>query len=132
MNTERNVFIKEYGGLRNGFYERKVKKKLGQIDDLTDPGNSEERFKFAALEPYSKSIGRDELIIILYSKGVSTRKASETLEEISQNRYSMSSISRITDATVEEVKRFQSRPLESGHIAIFLDALFFFMRRDKV
>ncbi len=31
-----------------------------------------------------------------------------------------------------KIKRFQSRPLESRYIAIFLDALFFFLRRDTV
>ena len=133
MNTERDVFIEEHGGLRNGFYERKVKTKFGEIDDLSVPRDREGRFRSAALEPYSRSIGLDELIISLYSKGVSTRKASEILEEILfQNRYSRSSISRITDATMEEVRRFQSRPLESRYIAIFLDALFFFLRRDTV
>jgi transposase-like protein len=132
MNTERDVFIDEHGGLRNGFYERKVKTKFGEIDDLSVPRDREGRFQSAALEPYSRSIGLDELIISLYSKGVSTRKASEILEEIFQNRYSRSSISRITDATTDEVKRFQSRPLESRYIAIFLDALFFFLRRDTV
>ena len=132
MNTERDVFIDEHGGLRNGFYERKVKTKFGEIDDLSIPRDREGRFQSAALEPYSRSIGLDELIISLYSKGVSTRKASEILETIFQNRYSRSSISRITDATLEEVKRFQGRPLESRYIAIFLDALFFFLRRETV
>ena len=33
---------------------------------------------------------------------------------------------------MEEVKRFQSRALESRYIAIFLDALFFFLRKDTV
>ena len=132
MNTERDVFIDENGGLRNGFYERKVKTRFGEIDDLTVPRDRDGKFRSAALEPYSRSIGLDELIISLYSKGISTRKASEILETIFQNRYSRSSISRITDATLEEVKRFQSRPLESRYIAIFLDALFFFLRRDTV
>ena len=132
MNTERYVFIEEHGGLRNGFYERKVKTKFREIEDLSVPRDREGRFRSAALEPYSRSIGLEELIISLYSKGVSTRKASEILEEIFQNRNSRSSISRITDATMEEVKRFQSRALESRYIAIFLDALSFFLRRDTV
>ena len=109
MNTERDVFIEEHGGLRNGFHERKVKTKFREIEDLSVPRDREGRFRSAALEPYSRSIGLEELIISLYSKGVSTRKASEILEEI-----------------------FQSRPLESGYIAIFLDALSFFLRRDTV
>ena len=116
--------------MRNEFYERKVKKKFGEMDDLAVPRDREGRFRTAALEPYSRSMGIDELIISLYSKGVSTRKASEILETIFHNRYSRSSISRIMDATLEEVKRFQSRPLESRCIAIFLDALFFFLHRE--
>jgi len=132
MTTERDVFLDEHGGLRNGFYERTMKTKFGEIDDLTVPRDREGRFRTAAFEPYSKSIGIDELVISLYSKGISTRKASEILESIFQNRYSRSSISRITDATMDEVKRFQGRPLESRYIAIFLDGLFFFLRRETV
>jgi transposase-like protein len=90
MNTERDVFIEEHGGLRNGFYERKVKTKFGEIEDLSVLRDREGRFRSAALEPYSRSIG------------------------------------------LEELKRFQSRPLESRYIAIFLDALFFFLRKDTV
>lgn len=132
MTTERDVFLDEHGGLRNGHYERTMKTKFGEIDDLTVPRDREGRFRTAAFEPYSKSIGVDELIISLYSKGISTRKASDILESIFQNRYSPSSISRITDATLDEVKRFQGRHLESRYIAIFLDGLFFFLRRDTV
>jgi Transposase, Mutator family. len=57
---------------------------------------------------------------------------SEILESIFQNRHSRSSISRITEITIEEVKRFQNRPLDGRYIAIFLDALFFYLRRDTV
>jgi transposase-like protein len=42
----------------------------------------------------------------------------------------MPSISRITDATLEEVKRSRGRSLESRYVAIFLDALFFYLRRE--
>ena len=63
---------------------------------------------------------------------LSTRKASEILKTIFQNRYSRSPISIITEITREEVKRFQNRPLDKRYIAIFLDALFFYLRRDTV
>ena len=85
MSTERDVFIDEHGGLRNGFYERKVKTRFWEIDDLTVPRDREGRFQSAALEPYSRSIDLDELYISLYSKGVSTRKTSEIVETIFQN-----------------------------------------------
>jgi len=50
----------------------------------------------------TRSNGIDELIISLYSKGLSTRKASEILKTIFQNRYSRSPISIITEITREE------------------------------
>jgi transposase-like protein len=41
----------------------------------------------------------------MYSKGVSTRKMAEILEELFQNRYSKSTISRITGITVPEINK---------------------------
>jgi transposase-like protein len=54
------------------------------------------------------------------------------MQTIFQNRYSKSTISAITEATLEEVRRFQERSLDRRYIAIFLDGLFFFLRRDTV
>ena len=96
------------------------------------PRDREGKFRTALFDPYARSIGIDELIISLYSKGISTRKMSEILESIFQNKYSRSSISRITEITMEEVKRFRNGPLDGRYIAIFLDALFFYLRRDTV
>ena len=97
MNTERDAFIEKHGGLKNGYYERGIKTKYGDIENLSVP-KDRGNFKTALFDPYGRSIGIEELIISLYSKGISTRKASEILETIFQNRYSRSSISRITDA----------------------------------
>ncbi len=54
------------------------------------------------------------------------------MQTIFQNRYSKSTISAITEATLEEVRRFRERSLERRYIAIFHDGLFFFLRRDTV
>lgn len=70
MNTERGVFLKEHDGFRNGIYERRMKTKFGKIDDLTVPRDREGNYRVAVFEPYSKSMGVDELIISLYSKGI--------------------------------------------------------------
>lgn len=85
-----------------------MRTKFGEINGLTVPRDREGRYRTAVFEPYGKSIGVDEFIISLYSKGISTRRASEILEAIFRNKYSRSSISRITDATMEEVRRFQT------------------------
>ncbi len=37
MRTERDVFIEEHGGMKNGFYERSIKAKYGEIENLSVP-----------------------------------------------------------------------------------------------
>ena len=54
------------------------------------------------------------------------------METIFQNRYPKSTISTITETTLEEVRKFQERPLDQRYIAIFLDGLFLFLRRDTM
>ncbi len=68
----------------------------------------------------------------MYSKGISTRKMAEILEGLFHNRYSKSTISRITDTTMPEISKWISRPLEKRYIAIFMDAMFFSLRRETV
>ena len=54
------------------------------------------------------------------------------MEDILGSKYSKSTISRITDLTMEEVYKFVNRPLDKRYIAIFLDELFFYLRRGNV
>ena len=72
MNTERYVFIEEHGGLRNGFYERKVKTKFGEIDDLTVPRDREERRMLPHEDSTSRSISRipDQTLDQIWLKGI--------------------------------------------------------------
>jgi len=79
MNTHRDAFLEEHGVLRNGFYERTIKNNFGEIDDLTVTRDREGKYRAAVFKPYNKPVGVDELIISLYSKGISTRKASGIL-----------------------------------------------------
>ena len=102
MNTERYVFLMENQGQKNGYYSRSMKTRLGEINNLNVPRDREESFQTAAFEPYSRSIGLDELILALYSKGISTHNSAEIMQTIFQNRYSKSTISAITE---EPLKR---------------------------
>ena len=49
-----------------------MKTSMGKIKDLNVPRDREGSFKTSVFEPYSRSIGTDELIMALYSKGIST------------------------------------------------------------
>ena len=132
MKGEIQAFLEENRGSRNGYYERDIGTRYGKINDLRVPRDRSNEFQTALFEPYQRNIGIDDLVVSMYSKGISTRKMAEILEELFHNKYSKSTISRITEITVPEISRWRSRPLEKRYIAIFMDAVFFSLRRETV
>jgi hypothetical protein len=85
---------------RNGSYEPKI------------IGKSQTRFT-----------GFDDKIISMYARGMSTREIQGHLEEIYKVEVSPTLISNVTEAVMEEVKSWQSRPLDSVYPIVYLDAL---------
>ena len=111
----------------------KIKAKQdGEIKQLNVPRDWESNFHTKVIEPYNRSIGMEDLIVSMYSNGISTRRIAGILEDILGNKYSKSTISRITELTMEEVYKFINRPLDKRYIAVFLDGLFFYLRRGNV
>ncbi len=108
MKIEQDQYLEENPGIKNGHYKRNLRTKYGELKELKVPRNRDNKFHSAVIE-YNKTIGLEELITSLYSNGVSTRKISDILNNIFKNRYSPSSISRITDITLEEVNKFLNR-----------------------
>ncbi len=67
--------------------------------------------------------GLDEQIISLYAGGMTVRDIQHHLVRTLGTELSHETISKITDAVLEEVKAWQSRPLEEIYPIIYLDAL---------
>jgi len=86
--------------------------KYGFIDDLKVPGDREGNFRTMVFEPYRRSVDIEDMILALYSSGISTRRISLILDEIFHGRYSKSTISKITDIVKEEIDEWQSRKLK--------------------
>ena len=61
-----------------------MKTRVGVIKDLNVPRNREGSFKTSVFEPYSRSIGIDELIMALYSKSISTGNTAEIMNHYSE------------------------------------------------
>jgi putative transposase len=59
----------------------------------------------------------------MYARGMTTREIRGHLEEIYGVEVSPDLISRVTDAVVEEMTAWQSRPLERVYLVAYLDAL---------
>lgn len=67
--------------------------------------------------------GLDEMIISLYAGGMTVRDIGHHLARTIGTELSHETISKITDSVLEEVKAWQSRPLEEIYPIIYLDAL---------
>ena len=132
MEIELNAYLEENPGIKNGKYKRDLKTKYGEIKQLNIPRDRDSNFHTQVIEPYNRSIGMEDLIVSMYSNGISTRRIAGIMEDILGNKYSKSTISRITDLTMEEVYKFINRPLDKRYIAVFLDGLFFYLRRGNV
>ena len=63
------------------------------------------------------------MIICLYAGGMTVRDIGHHLARTLGTELSHDTISKITDAVLEEVKAWQARPLEEIYPIIYLDAL---------
>jgi len=99
---------------------------------LTDDGEVEievPRDRAGTFEPVIVAKGQtrfdgfDEKIISLYGRGMSVREIQGHLAELYGTEVSPDLISKVTDAILDEVREWQSRPLESIYPVVFFDAL---------
>lgn len=68
--------------------------------------------------------GFDDKVLSLYARGLSTREIQGHLEELYGTEVSPALLSTITDAVLDEVRTWPSRPLASVSPILYFDALF--------
>jgi len=73
----------------------------------------------------------DDKIHCLYAKGMTTREIVSTFKEMYDADVSASLISKVTDAVIEQVVEWQSRPLDAVYPIIYLDCIVVKVRQDK-
>jgi transposase-like protein len=76
--------------------------------------------------------GLDDMVISLYAHGMSVRDILHHLEQVYGTQLSHETVSRITDQVLEEVRAWQSRPLDPVYAVVFLDAIVVKVRDNHV
>jgi putative transposase len=118
------------GNSRNGTSRKKLKGDFGEAE-IEVPRDRNGTFTPQIVAPHQRRFtGFDDKILSMYARGMTTREIQGHLEEIYGVEVSPSLISSVTDAVVEEVKEWQSRPLEPLYPILFLDALMVKMRHE--
>lgn len=118
------------GNSRNGSTPKTVKGEFGEIR-IEAPRDRNATFEPQILKKYQTRFeGFDDKILSMYARGMTTREIQGHLQEIYQVEVSPTLISEVTDAVGDEVKAWQSRPLDPIYGIVYLDALYVKMRHE--
>lgn len=113
----------ESGNRRNGYGRKTVLTDTGSVE-LLIPRDRASTFDPQLIGKYQRRFpGFDEKIISMYARGMSTREITGHLRELYGIEVSADLISAVTDAVLDEVAAWQTRPLEAVYPLVFLDAL---------
>lgn len=108
---------------RNGFSQKTLKTEFGPLR-LDIPRDRQNTFDPIVVPKHNRSFGKiDEQIIAMYARGMSTRDIEAFVQNLYGVNISPDYVSAVTDRVLEDVKEWQSRPLDSVYPVAFFDAL---------
>lgn len=116
---------------RNGVTRKTLRTEDGQFE-LDTP-----RDRYGDFEPQlvkkhqTRFTSMDDKILFLYAQGMTTREIVATFKEMYGADVSASLISKVTDAVIDEVIEWQSRPLDAVYPIVYLDCIVIKIRQDK-
>jgi putative transposase len=111
------------GNSRNGSTPKRLLTEVGPVE-LAVPRDRAGSFDPRIVRKgQSRLDGFNDRIIALYARGLTTRDIRAHLREIYDVEVSPDLISRVTDAVVDELIEWQSRPLDAVYPVVFIDAL---------
>jgi len=117
---------------RNGYKSKTVKSTVGAVE-LEVPQDRNSKFEPLVVPKHKRDISEiEQKIINMYSRGQTTREISEQIEDIYGFEASAELVSKITDKIVPQIEEWQNRRLSEVYPIVFIDAIVFNVRKDKV
>jgi putative transposase len=130
-STQEEVSEAEKTGNRRNGYSKKTVLTENEAIDLAIPRDRRGSFEPQLIAKYQRRFpGFDDKIISMYARGMSVREIQGHLRDLYGIEVSPQLISTVTDAVLEEVSRWQSRPLDPSYALVFFDALRVKMRDE--
>jgi putative transposase len=117
--------------VRNGAGRKTVNTDLGAVEVKTPrdrDGSFEPRL---VAKRQTRLAGLDDKILGLYAGGMTVRDISAHLTELYGVEVGRDTISRVTDAVLEDVEAWRTRPLDAVYPIVYFDALFVKVREDR-
>lgn len=116
---------------RNGNTSKEVKTSFGKVV-IDTPRDRNSTFTPQILPKRKTVLGEalDHKVISLYSFGMSYNDICKHLDELYGLTVAPSTLTAITDSIIEDVKAWQSRPLESVYPFVWMDAIHYKVKED--
>lgn len=120
------------GNTRNGKSRKTLKGEFGALP-IDVPRDRHGSFEPQLIPQHqARWVGFDDKILSLYARGMTVREILAHLEEMYGTEISPSLISSVTDAVSDEVKAWQSRPLDAIYPIAYLDCIHVKVREGTV
>ena len=114
---------KKTGNSRNGHGSKRLTGEDGEME-IAVPRDRDASFEPQIVKKGQRRFdGFDDKIISMYARGMTVREIRGHLEELYGVDVSPDLISRVTDEVMDEVREWQSRPLDEVYPIIIFDAL---------
>ena len=112
------------GNSRNGDYPKTLKTNLGEIT-LSVPRDRNGEFDPKVVPKHESRLSDEiaEVIIGLYSRGMSTTDIEQQIEQIYGIQVDSTSVSNITNVLTDSIKEWQNRPLEQVYFVVWMDGI---------
>jgi putative transposase len=111
------------GNSRNGFATKTISTTNGPIT-IDVPRDRNGAFEPKIVPKRARRLGQiDELILSLYSRGMSTRDIEAHLLEVYGVSASRELISNVTDVVVDEIEIWRNRPVDEVYPIVYVDGL---------
>ncbi len=120
------------GNSRNGSYPKTITTEVGEVEVLM-PRDRAGTFEPVTIPKHQRRLdGLTGNVISLYAKGMTTGDIQAHLAEIYDTEISRETISKITDAIVEDMVAWQNRPLDPVYAVLLIDAIVIKVRGSQV
>jgi transposase-like protein len=119
------------GNSRNGKSSKKLKGKHGEVE-IDTPRDRNGTFEPKLLGKYQTRLTAfDDQILCLYAKGMTTRQIVDAFQEMYGAEVSSTLVSKVTDAVIDQMTEWQSRPLDPLYPIVYLDCIVVKVRQNK-
>lgn len=108
---------------RNGHSQKTIKGEFGAATIAIPRDRNGEFEPQMVKKGQTRFDGFDSKILSLYGRGMTTRDIQDQLEDLYGVKVSATLISEVTDAVLDEVRVWQSRPLSAVYPLVWMDAI---------